>query len=118
MSKVTIGVYKAYKNSGNLRFHKKGTKKSWKHYFVEVDDYDEDEYSFGSEWVSAFKAVILKKNKSTKKYSFVWIVDLCLQRMLRKTKLYVMNVLDVMIRIYLPFLLNPCLILQLDAEKF
>jgi len=39
MTKHTIGVYKAYKNSGNLLFHKKGTKKSWKHYFIEVDDY-------------------------------------------------------------------------------
>jgi len=39
MVKHTIGVYKAYKNSGNLRFHKRGTKKSWKHYFIEVDDF-------------------------------------------------------------------------------
>jgi hypothetical protein len=46
MTKHTIGIYKAYKNSGNLRFHKRGTKKSWKHYFVEIDDYDDDEYSF------------------------------------------------------------------------
>ncbi len=38
MTKHTIGVYKAYKNSGNLRFHKKGTKKSWKHYFIEVNN--------------------------------------------------------------------------------
>jgi hypothetical protein len=38
MAKYTVGVYKAYKNSGNLRFHKKGTKKSWKHYFIEIDD--------------------------------------------------------------------------------
>ena len=53
MTKYTVGVYNAYKNSGNLRFHKKGTKKSWKHYFIEVDDYNEDEISFGSEWVSA-----------------------------------------------------------------
>ena len=49
MIKYTIGVYKAYKNSGNLRFHRKETKKSWKHYFIEVDDYDDEEYSFGSE---------------------------------------------------------------------
>jgi len=66
MSKITIGVYKAYKNSGNLRFHKKGTKKSWKHYFIEIDE-DEEESSFGSEWVSPFKAVFLKKKQLYKK---------------------------------------------------
>ena len=67
MSKVTIGVYKAYKNSGNWRFHKKGTKKSWKHYFIEIDDYDEEEYSFGSEWVSSLRAIFLKKKQLYKK---------------------------------------------------
>ena len=64
MTKHTIGVYKAYKNSGNLRFHKKGTKKSWKHYFIEID---EEEYSFGSEWVSSLRAVFLKKKQLYKK---------------------------------------------------
>ena len=49
MTKHTIGVYQAYKNSGNLRFHKRNAKKHWKHYFIEIDDYDEEEYSFGSE---------------------------------------------------------------------
>ena len=39
MEKVTIGVYKAYKNSGNFRFPK--AKKHWKHYFIEVDEDDE-----------------------------------------------------------------------------
>ena len=67
MTKHTIGVYQAYKNSGNLRYHKKGTKKSWKHYFIEVDDYDEDEYSFGSEWVSSVRAVFLKRKQLYKK---------------------------------------------------
>jgi len=67
MTKVTIGVYQAYKNSGNLRFHKKGTKKSWKHYFIEVDDYDEDEYSFQTEWVSSLRAVFLKRKQLYKK---------------------------------------------------
>ena len=61
MTKYTIGVYKAYRNSGSLRFHRKKTKKHWKHYFIDVDDYDEDEYTFGSEWVSSFKAMILKR---------------------------------------------------------
>ena len=41
MTKVTVGVYKAYRNSGNLHFHKRNTKKHWKHYFIEIDDYDE-----------------------------------------------------------------------------
>ena len=67
MTKYTIGVYKAFKNSGNLRFHKKGTKKSWKHYFIEMDDYNESEHSFGSEWVSSIKAVILKRKQLYKK---------------------------------------------------
>ncbi len=75
----TIGVYKAYKNSGNLRFHKRGIKKSWKHYFIEVDDYDEDEYSFGSEWVSSIKDMFLKKNNSTKRNPIVKNVDVHLQ---------------------------------------
>jgi hypothetical protein len=47
MTKYTLGVYKAYKNSGNLRFHKKGTKKSWKHYFIE-DELDDQDYTFGT----------------------------------------------------------------------
>ena len=67
MQKVTIGVYKAYKNSGNLRFPKAKTKKHYKHYFIEVDEDDEDDYSFGSEWVSALKAVVLKRKQLYKK---------------------------------------------------
>jgi len=67
MTKHTIGVDKAYKNSGSLRFHRKKTKKCWKHYFIEVDDYDEDERTFGSEWVSSFKARLLKRKQLYKK---------------------------------------------------
>jgi len=67
MVKHTIGVYKAYKNSGNLRFHKRGTKKSWKHYFIEIDDYYAEKYSFGSEWVSSLRAVFLKRKQLYKK---------------------------------------------------
>ena len=73
MTKYTIGVYKAYKNSGNLRFHRKGTKKSWKHYFIEVDEYNE-EYSFGSEWVSSLRVPFLKKKQLYKKQ---FICDEC-----------------------------------------
>ena len=50
MVKRTIGVYKSYRNSG-YRNHREKTKKYWCHYFLDVDDYDED-VSFGSEWVS------------------------------------------------------------------
>ena len=64
MVKVTVGVYKAYKNGGRNRFHRKKTHKEWKHYFIDVD---EDERTFGSEWVSSFKAMILKRNQLYKK---------------------------------------------------
>jgi hypothetical protein len=67
MQKITIGVYKSYKNSGNFRFPKANTKKHWKHYFIEVDDYDDEEISFKSEWVSALKAMILKRKQLYKK---------------------------------------------------
>ena len=67
MTKHTIGIYKAYKNSGNLRFHKRNTKKHWKHYFIEIDDYDEEEITFGSELVSSIKALILKRKQLYKK---------------------------------------------------
>ena len=67
MIKYTIGVYKAYRNSGRYRFHRKKTKKCWKHYFIEVDDYDEGEYSFGSEWISSLRAIFLKRKQLYKK---------------------------------------------------
>ena len=54
MVKVTVGVYKAYKNGGRNRFHRKKTHKEWKHYFIDIDDYDTDERTFGSEWVSYY----------------------------------------------------------------
>jgi len=65
MTKVTVGVYKAYRNSGRFRFHRKKTKKEWKHYFIDIDeDYGN---TFGSEWVSSFKARILKRKQLYKK---------------------------------------------------
>jgi len=67
MVKHTIGVYKAFKNGGRFRFHRNKTKKHWKHYFIEVDDYDEEEHSFGSEWVSSLRVVFLKKKQLYKK---------------------------------------------------
>ena len=47
MTKVTVGVYKSYKNGGNLCSPKVNTKKHCKHDFIEVDEDDENEYSFG-----------------------------------------------------------------------
>ena len=67
MVKMTVGVYKAYKNGGRNRFHRKKTHKEWKHYFIDVDEYEQGEYTFHSEWVSAFKAIILKRNQVYKK---------------------------------------------------
>jgi len=66
MTKYTIGVYKAFKNSGNLRFPKKNTKKHWKHYFLE-DELDDEDYTFNSEWVSSLKAMFLKRKQLYKK---------------------------------------------------
>jgi len=67
MQKITVGVYKSYKNSGNLRFPKAKTKKHWKHYFIAIDEDDEDASYFGSEWVSSLKAVVLKRKQLYKK---------------------------------------------------
>ena len=65
MVKMTIGVYKSNKNAGRFRFHRKKTKKEWKHYFIDIDeDYGN---TFGSEWVSSFKAMILKRKQLYKK---------------------------------------------------
>lgn len=61
MTKMTIGVYKSNKNAGRLRFHRKNTKKVWKHFFLDEDD------TFQTEYVSAFKAMILKRNQQYKK---------------------------------------------------
>jgi len=67
MTKHTIGIYKAYKNSGKFRLHSNKTKKSWKHYFID-DDYESDESEyFQTEWVSSFKAVILKRKQLYKR---------------------------------------------------
>ncbi len=48
-----------YRNTGRFRFHRKKTKPAWKHYFLS-DDYT-DEYTFGTEWISNIKAMILKR---------------------------------------------------------
>jgi len=56
MTKITIGVYKSFKNSGN-RNHRDKTKKKWCHYFIDLDN-----EVFGTEWVSKIKAMILKRN--------------------------------------------------------
>jgi len=66
MTKLTLSVCKAYKNSGRFRIHKENTSKHWKHYFVE-NYFDDGDWKFSSEWVSAFKAMILKRNQFYKK---------------------------------------------------
>ena len=64
---MTIGVYKSNKNAGRLRYHRNNTKKVWKHYFLDVDEYEQGDYTFQTEWVSAFKAMILKRNQFGKR---------------------------------------------------
>jgi len=59
MTKITLSVSKAYKNSGSFRFHRKKTKPAWKHYFL--DDIT-GEWKFNTEWVNSIKARILKLN--------------------------------------------------------
>ena len=66
MTKLTLSVCKSFKNSGRYSIHKENTSKHWKHYFIE-DYFDEDEISFGSEWVSSIKAVFLKRKQLYKK---------------------------------------------------
>ena len=67
MTKLTIGVYKSNKNAGRFRFHRNNTKKVWKHFFLDGDMYEAGDYTFQTEWVSAFKAMILKRNQFYKK---------------------------------------------------
>ena len=64
---MTIGVYKSNKNAGRFRFHRNNTKKVWKHFFLDGDMYEAGDYTFQTEWVSAFKAMILKRNQFYKK---------------------------------------------------
>ena len=64
MDKITIGVYKSFKNSGN-RNHRDKTKKQWCHYFIDLE-----EEKFKTEWISRFKALILKR-KVYKKLKFI-----------------------------------------------
>jgi len=66
MTKITISVCRVYKNTGSFRFHRKKTKKHWKHYFLS-DDYT-DEFTFGTEWVDSVKAKFLKLKKRYKRY--------------------------------------------------
>lgn len=61
VSKITISVCKVYRNTGRFRFHRKKTKKAWKHFFVEEDE--PDEYNFGTEWVDSITAQFLKLKK-------------------------------------------------------
>jgi len=48
MTKIIISVCKVYKNTGWFRFHRKNTKKGYKHYFI-TDEELEDDWPFISE---------------------------------------------------------------------
>jgi len=61
--RVTINVCKVYKNSGSFRFHRKKTKKHWKHFFIDDDSGD---WEFGTEWIDPIKAQFLKLKKHHK----------------------------------------------------
>jgi len=67
MTKITLSVCKVYRNTGRLRFHRKKTKKGWKHYFL---DDETDEWKFNTEWVDAIKAQFLKLKKRHKTLYF------------------------------------------------
>jgi len=64
LTKITIGVSRVYKNGGSFRFHRKKTKPSWKHYFLDDETGD---WKFGTEWVDSVKAHFLKLKKHHKK---------------------------------------------------
>ena len=66
MGKITLSVCKVYRNTGRFRFHRKKTKKAWKHYFLS-NDYT-DEYTFCTEWVDSVKAQFLKLKKRYKRH--------------------------------------------------
>jgi len=61
VSKITLSVCKVYRNTGRFRFHRKKTKKGWKHYFLS-DDYT-DKLTFNTEWVDSVTAQFLKLKK-------------------------------------------------------
>jgi len=65
VSKITLAVCKVYKNTGSFRSHRKKTKKAWKHYFV-----DSEEWKFYTEWVDSITAQFLKLKKRHKTLYF------------------------------------------------
>jgi len=74
VSKITLSVCKVYKNTGRFRFHRKKTKKAWKHYFLEEDE--PNEYWFRTQWVDSITAQFLK----LKKWHFrLFYCEQCLQ---------------------------------------
>ena len=58
MTKITVSICRVVKNSGSLRFHRKNTRKHWKHYFLETEN-----WKFGTEWINSVKAKLLKLKK-------------------------------------------------------
>jgi len=81
MTKITLAVSHVYKNAGRFRFHRKRTKKAWKHCYMS-NDYT-DELAFGTEWVDSITAQFLK----LKKWHFrIFYCPQCLQRFERYIK--------------------------------
>ncbi len=73
MTKLTLSVCKAYKNSGRFRIHKENTSKHWKHYFIE-DYFDDGDWKFSSEWVNPIQAQLLKQKIVHK---MIWQCEYC-----------------------------------------
>ena len=82
MGKITLSVCKVYKNTGRFRFHRKKTKPAWKHFFLS-DDYT-DEFTFGTEWISAIKAMILKRHVYIARRSYCFECGLIFTAYLKK----------------------------------
>jgi len=78
MTKITIGVYKSFKNSGN-RNHRDKTKKQWCRYYLDLDD-----EKFGTEWISAIKAMILKRNVYKVRKAFCFECGLVFSAVIKK----------------------------------
>ena len=68
---MTIGVYKSNKNAGFNRFHRKKTHKEWKHYFLDVDEYEQGDYTFQT--VNTFR---LSHSKQTTNWVFLVVISL------------------------------------------
>jgi len=81
LTKITIGVSKVYKNTGSFRSHRKKTKPSWKHYFLDDETGD---WKFETEWVDSVKAQFLKLKKRYKRHYFCFYCGLIFSDYVKK----------------------------------